>query len=121
MKESVSPFNACDEEHQVSVDLCAVDESVDVAGVDGLRRLKAGSADPITCCKMKKKKNEIVERDYTNEKNQKKNLIELTKKDAHRFIKHDLYMLNEHAIYMFMLHLYLIKEHGFHNTYVQIT
>lgn len=43
------PFNACDEEHQVSVDLCAVDESVDVAGVDSLRRLKAGSADPITC------------------------------------------------------------------------
>lgn len=48
-EKPLSPFNACDEEHQISVDLGAVDESVNVAGVDGLSRLKAGSANPITC------------------------------------------------------------------------
>lgn len=57
MKEPLSPFNACDEEHQVSVDLGAVDESVDVAGVDGLRRLKAGSANPITCYNINQNRN----------------------------------------------------------------
>lgn len=55
MKKPLSPFNACDEEHQVSVDLGAVDESVDVVGVYGLSHLKAGSADPITCCNINQK------------------------------------------------------------------
>lgn len=33
------PFNPSDEENQVAVDLGAVDELVDVARVDGLRRV----------------------------------------------------------------------------------
>lgn len=55
VKKPLSPFNACDEEHQVSVDLGAVDKSVDVAGVDGLSCLKASSTDPIACCNVNQK------------------------------------------------------------------
>lgn len=43
-----SPFDPRDEEHQVSVDLGAVDKLVDVTGVHRLGRLQAGCADPIT-------------------------------------------------------------------------
>lgn len=45
--ERFSPFDPCDEEHQVAVDFGAVDELVDVAGVDRLRRLQAGRADAV--------------------------------------------------------------------------
>lgn len=50
VKVQRSPFNPRDEKHEVAVDLGTIDESVDVAGVDGLSRLKTGSADAITCC-----------------------------------------------------------------------
>lgn len=50
MKEQLSPFNPGDEKHQVAIDLGTVDESVNVAGVDGLSHLKTGSANAITCC-----------------------------------------------------------------------
>lgn len=42
-----SPFDPGDEEHQVAVDFGAVDELVDVVGVDRLRRLQAGGADAV--------------------------------------------------------------------------
>lgn len=51
VKSQQSPFNPCDEKHKVAVDLGTIDESVNVAGVDGLSRLKTGSANAITCCK----------------------------------------------------------------------
>lgn len=42
-----SPFDPCDEEHQVAVDFGAIDKLVDVAGVHRLGRLQAGCADAI--------------------------------------------------------------------------
>lgn len=45
--QRASPFDPRDEEHQVAVDFGAVDELVDVAGVDRLRRLQAGRADAV--------------------------------------------------------------------------
>ena len=56
VREKPSPFDSRDEEHQVAIDLGAVDKLVDVAGVHGLSRLQTRSADAITRCTNKPKK-----------------------------------------------------------------